>query len=109
LTLHAHVEVPAANLGCQLSSEQQVPLRTVLQAGMDEGRITEKLQAAAPKLAAWLQAYMRQQPNAPASTAGPGFNGPATKALCIQVRRGPWWLHHAQCRAKRKGDTVTDS
>lgn len=53
---------------------------------MDEAGAAEKLQGAAPKLAAWLGAYMRQQPSAPASTAGPGFSGPATKAVCIQVR-----------------------
>ena len=53
---------------------------------MDEASAAEKLQGAAPKLAAWLGAYMRQQPSAPASTAGPGFSGTATKAVCIQVR-----------------------
>jgi hypothetical protein len=68
---------------------------TSLQAGMDEASAAEKLQGAAPKLAAWLGAYMRQQPSAPASTAGPGFSGPATKAVCIQVRTTLRHMHPA--------------
>lgn len=59
------------------------------QAGMDEADAAAKVQAAAPAMAAWLQAYMRQQPQATVSMAGPGFDGDPKKGLCIQVHATP--------------------
>ena len=88
--LHTLTPRPHRQISFRMSNcNEQLPRAAMnwSQAGIDEARATEKLQGAAPKLAAWLDAYMRQQPRAPASTAGPGFDGPATKAVCIQVSR----------------------
>lgn len=77
---------PALHNTCHQSSATN-QLLMYAQAGMDDADAAAKVQAAAPALAAWLEAYIRQVPQATASTAGPGFDGPASRAMCIQVCR----------------------
>ena len=54
---------------------------------MDEGDAGEKVAGAAPAMAAWMRAYRRPDPLAPATM--PALDGPPTRRVCIQVLIAP--------------------